>query len=147
MGFPFFGKKKEDTGTKKQEPQASTLVLRDEHASDHGAEDVKKDVAPLQRSRTVRKFPVSEQKVILRPVMSGKAFTEGRERYIFEVAKTAGKVEIKKAFYNIYGVMPTRVRTQQRGSRDIRFGNIRGQSKAWKKAIITLKKGETIHIV
>jgi large subunit ribosomal protein L23 len=144
MGLPFFEKKKKSaTGAKKQEPHTSSLVLREEH--DH-AHDAKKDAGQSPRHHVTRKFPVAEHHVILRPVMSAKTFTQGRERYIFEVAKTAGKVEIKKAFYNIYGVMPIRVRTQRYGSRDIHFGRIRGTSKEWKKAIITLKKGETVHI-
>lgn len=146
MGLPFFEKKKKDTApAKKDDHQTSSLSLRE--GVTQGTDREKKDTAPLQRVRVTRKFPVAEQKVLLRPVMSAKSLTEGRERYIFEVAKTAGKVEIRKAFYNMYGVMPKKVRTQRYGSREIRFGRIRGMSKEWKKAIITLEKGETIHIV
>ncbi len=135
MGLPFFEKNKKDTAPiKKQEQAVSSLSPQ-------------KDVAPLAHARVTRKFPVAEQKVILRPVMSAKAFAEGRERYIFEVSKTAGKVEIRKAFYNIYGVMPQKVRTQRYGSVEMQFGRIRGTAKEWKKAIITLKKGETIQVV
>lgn len=145
MGLPFFEKNKKGTApAKKSDVKASSLSLREEDVKNDGE---KKDVAPVQRARVTRKFPVAEQKVLLRPVMTGKAFAEGRERYIFEVAKTAGKVEIRKAFYNVYGVMPQKVRTQRYGSREIHFGRIRGMSKEWKKAIITLKKGETVHIV
>lgn len=141
MGLPFFEKNKKGTApAKKNDVKASGLSLREE-------DDKKKDVAPVQRARVTRKFPVAEQKVLLRPVMTGKAFAEGRELYIFEVAKTAGKVEIRKAFYNVYGVMPKKVRTQRYGSREIHFGRIRGMSKEWKKAIVTLEKGETVHIV
>jgi|GEM_PF-83615 len=147
MGLPFFEKKKkESTAPKKQESQKSSLVLRDDHAYDHDT-GTKKDAGTTPRPNVTRKFPVAEQHVILRPVMTAKAFTQGHERYIFEVAKTAGKVEIKKAFYNIYGVMPQSIRTQRYGSTNIHFGRIRGQSKEWKKAIITLKKGETVSIV
>ena len=146
MGLPFFGKKEKDTApVKKNDSQKSSLVLREEDSKNTVGE--KKDATSFQRVRVARKFPVEEQKVILRPVMTGKAFTQGRERHIFEVAKTAGKVEIRKAFYNIYGVMPEKVRTQRYGSREIRFGRIRGTAKEWKKAIITLKKGETVHVV
>lgn len=149
MGLPFFEKKKKSAApAKKDGQQESGLVLRDDvkDTADAKDKDEKKEGASLQRARVQRKFPVAEYEVILRPVMSAKAFTEGKEQYIFEVAKTAGKVEIKKAFYNIFGVMPQSVRTQRYKSRDIHFGRIRGTSKEWKKAIITLKKGETVHV-
>lgn len=148
MGLPFFDKKKKSAApAKKNEQQESSLTLRDDMKDTSDAKDAKKEAAPLQRARVQRKFPVVEHEVILRPVMSAKAFVQGRERYIFEVAKTAGKIEIKKAFYNIFGVMPQSVKTQRYKSRDIHFGRIRGTSKEWKKAIITLKKGETVHSV
>ena len=87
--------------------------------------------------------------IIIEPVLTEKASriaTEGRH-YSFRVAKTANKLEIRKAIEERYPDVDVKeVRTMVvRGKRRRQFtkrGLLQGRQAAWKKAIITLKTGE-----
>ena len=69
-------------------------------------------------------------------------------RYGFRVAPNANKVEIKKAVEELYGVSVVSVNTMnydgKRKSRYTKAGVINGKTSAYKKAIITLKEGDSI---
>ena len=69
-------------------------------------------------------------------------------RYGFVVSKTANKVEIKDAVQKLYGVTVEAVNTQNYlgkvKSRNTTKGLAIGRVNKHKKAIVTLKKGETI---
>ena len=73
---------------------------------------------------------------------------EKLNRYGFLVDKKANKLQIKKAIKDIYGVEVAEVNTMtypgKKKSRYTKSGIISGQSSGYKKAIITLAKGETI---
>ncbi|MCQ2341278.1 MAG: 50S ribosomal protein L23 [Paludibacteraceae bacterium] len=88
--------------------------------------------------------------IIIKPIVTEKMTAAGEKlnRYGFQVARTAGKVEIKKAVEEMYNVQVVAVNTliqapkaQQRYTKS---GLIRGEKQAYKKAIVTLKEGETI---
>ena len=69
-------------------------------------------------------------------------------KYGFIVKPEANKVEIKKEIESLYNVTVVDVNTMRyagkRSSRYTKSGLIRGQRNAFKKAIVTLKEGETI---
>jgi large subunit ribosomal protein L23 len=67
-----------------------------------------------------------------------------KNQVIFEVARDANKIEIKKAVQALFNVTVTGVNTLVMRGKDRRMG--RGYSKLqnWKKAIITLKEGDSI---
>jgi len=73
---------------------------------------------------------------------------EKNNRYGFVVAKTANKVEIKSAVEKLYGVSVESVNTQNYigkvKSRNTTRGLAIGRVNKHKKAIVTLKAGETI---
>ena len=84
---------------------------------------------------------------LLRPVISEKATISVSDgKYTFEVSGDANKVAIKKAIEEIYGVKPTRVNIINQGGKHVRFGRKFGQTKNVKKAIVTLKKGDSIKL-
>jgi len=86
-------------------------------------------------------------KVLVKPLVTEKGAhfaTEGK--YLFEVSADTNKVEIKKAISDVYGVKPTDVNIMNVLGKAKRFGRIKGKRKDWKKAIVTLKKGETINV-
>ncbi len=86
-------------------------------------------------------------KVLLRPLISEKStIGASLNKYVFAVAGRANKVEIKKAVADIYGVKPLSVNIINERRRAVRFGRFRGQTKKVKKAIVTLKKGDTIKL-
>ena len=88
--------------------------------------------------------------IIIKPIVTEKmtAQSEKLNRYGFRVERTAGKVEIKKAVEEMYNVQVVDVntlivapKTKQRWTKS---GLLRGAQQAYKKAIVTLKEGETI---
>jgi large subunit ribosomal protein L23 len=88
--------------------------------------------------------------VILKPIITEKMTQMGEKlnRYGFKVDKRANKLEIKKAIKDIYGVEVAEINTMTyRGKSKTRYsksGFINGKSNNYKKAIVTLAKGETI---
>ena len=69
-------------------------------------------------------------------------------RYGFIVRPDANKLQIKSEVENLYNVTVLNVNTMRyagkRSSRYTKAGLIRGQKNAFKKAIVTLKAGDTI---
>ena len=88
--------------------------------------------------------------IIIKPIVTEKmtAAGEKQNRYGFVVARNANKVEIKKAVEEMYNVQVTDVNTLIRApkvkQRWTTSGLLRGAQQAYKKAIVTLKEGETI---
>ena len=61
------------------------------------------------------------------------------KKYVFEVAKDAGKIEIRKAVEEIFGVKVASVNTLTVPGKEKRMGAGRpGMTKAWKKAYVQL---------
>ncbi len=89
--------------------------------------------------------------IIIKPIVTEKqtAITEKvANRFGFRVSPDANKLEIKKAVEDMYDVHVVSVNTinysGKNKSRYTRSGVISGKETAFKKAIVTLKEGETI---
>ena len=78
--------------------------------------------------------------IIIRPIITERSMASVAEKkYVFEVAPTAGKVEIKKAVEEIFGVKVAKVNTMNVNGKAKRLGAARpGRTKDWKKAIVQL---------
>ena len=78
--------------------------------------------------------------IIIRPVITERSMAAvADKKYVFEVAKTAGKIEIKKAVEEIFGVKVASVNTVTMPGKAKRMGAGRpGMTKTWKKAYVTL---------
>ncbi len=94
---------------------------------------------------------MKEKDIILRPIISEKmtALTEQMpERYAFRVSPDANKIEIKKAVEALYNVNVVDVNTLNvmptTKSRYTRHGMVEGRAAAYKKAVVTLRKGQVI---
>ncbi|OGY87791.1 MAG: 50S ribosomal protein L23 [Candidatus Kerfeldbacteria bacterium RIFOXYA2_FULL_38_24] len=66
--------------------------------------------------------------------------------YVFEVQAEANKTEISKAVKQMYGVLPKSVNIIKVKGKKVRSGQRAGQRKDWKKAVVSLNKGETIKV-
>ncbi|MEK7122479.1 MAG: 50S ribosomal protein L23, partial [Patescibacteria group bacterium] len=85
--------------------------------------------------------------IFVRPLVTEKSLGLARhDVYAFEVALRATKIEIKKAFANLYGIMPTGVRVARQQGKVVRFARREGRRRDSKKAFITVPKGTTIDI-
>ncbi len=85
--------------------------------------------------------------IIVKPVISEKT-TEMMEhnKYVFQVAMNANKLQINQAIKDIYGVKPKKVNVMIVRGKNKRLRFRIGRTSAWKKAIITLKPGEKIEV-
>ena len=63
---------------------------------------------------------------------------------MFEVSRTANKVEIKNAIQKLFGVTVLGVNTMVLRGKDKRMGRGYAKLRNWKKAVITLKQGDEI---
>jgi large subunit ribosomal protein L23 len=85
--------------------------------------------------------------VIIRPVVSEKSYvlaTAGK--YTFRVHSDAHKTQIKQAIEELFDVAVVEVRTSSVPSKPKRRGYTSGRTRAWKKAVVQLREGDTIPI-
>ena len=78
--------------------------------------------------------------VIIRPLITARSIAGAADKkYTFEVAPAAGKIEIKKAVEEVFGVKVAKVNTMIVPGKAKRMGAGRpGRTKDWKKAIVQL---------
>jgi large subunit ribosomal protein L23 len=84
--------------------------------------------------------------VIRRPLITEKT-TVARERslvVVFEVARDATKIDIKRAVEKLLGSKVASVRTQLMHGKFKRQGKFEGQRPDWKKAWVRLREGEKV---
>ncbi len=85
--------------------------------------------------------------VLRRPVVTEKStMLSGFRKYVFEVATDSNKPQIKEAVERAFDVTVEEVNTTMMRGRRRRGRNGRpsGPAPQWKKAIVTLKEGDTI---
>jgi large subunit ribosomal protein L23 len=83
--------------------------------------------------------------IVLRPVISEKSYDMiEHNRYTFEVAKTASKPQIADAVSEIFGVTVLSVNTMNVKGKPRRVRVAKGKTRDWKKAIVSLKEGDSI---
>ena len=78
--------------------------------------------------------------IIIRPIITEQSMEDmDIKKYVFEVAKTATKVEIAKAVEEMFKVDVASVNTINMKKKPKRLGVHAGYTSNWKKAIVTLK--------
>ncbi len=89
---------------------------------------------------------MSPYEIIKEPIITEHTLklVEDTNSYTFKVDKKTNKVEIKKAIETIYKVTVLKVRTINMYAKPKTMGRHSGFKNAYKKAIITLKKGNKI---
>jgi large subunit ribosomal protein L23 len=85
------------------------------------------------------------RQIIIRPIVSEKSFEMiEHNRYTFEVAKTATKPQIAQAIEEIFNVAVADVNTMRVTGKPRRVRYRAGKTRDWKKAIVTLREGDSI---
>ncbi len=85
--------------------------------------------------------------VIIRPVVSEKSFVLAEAgKYTFRVHDKAHKTQIRQAIEQLFDVKVLEVRTASVKSKPKRRGHTSGRTRAWKKAIVQVGKGDSIPI-
>ena len=87
------------------------------------------------------------REVIIRPVITEHSYDAMENNvYTFEVAKDSNKVEIAQAVEAIFNVKVVKVNTLNVKPKPKRMRYQAGKTRTWKKAMVTLKEGDTIEI-
>lgn len=89
------------------------------------------------------------RELLIAPVITekGTVLQEKNNQYLFRVAPRANKIQVREAVEKIFKVHVTGVRTVTVHGKMRRLGRAQGRKPSWKKAIVTLKEGETIELV
>ena len=147
-----WSKKTEEEQLKAAESNAKDVVVpekKTEKTSKKAKTTEKKseDTKAVKATKTKKQVTGNAYKVLVRPIISEKAAVlESKGVYTFVVAVNTNKIEVKKAIKQVYGIMPKKVRIMNMEGKRKRFGRRFGRRNDWKKAIITLPKGQSINI-
>ena len=84
--------------------------------------------------------------IVQRPIVTekGTALRQDHNQVLFAVDKDANKIEIKRAIETLFNVHVEDVRTMNMNGKVKRFGQHGYKRSNWKKAVVTLKAGESI---
>ena len=85
--------------------------------------------------------------VLLRPLVTEKSTTlAGRNQYVFEVDLLANKTQVKESVELVFDVNVLRVNSMVVKGKRRRYGRSLVKRPDWKKAIVTLKPGDSIEL-
>lgn len=85
--------------------------------------------------------------VVVKPLLTerGTHLKETHNKFLFEVARSSNKLEVKRAVEHLFNVKVGEVRTVSMHGKRKRLGSKpAGRRADWKKAIVTLLPGHTI---
>lgn len=84
--------------------------------------------------------------VIVRPLVTEKGMHRStrNNQYAFEVNSLATKEDVRRAVEDLFSVKVEKVRTQTRRGKHRRHRFKQGETKSWKKAIVTLNEEHRI---
>ncbi len=121
-------------GSKKQSTSAKATADKDKTESGEAEE------------KTVSaNIDIKVPQVLVQPRISEKAgHLVKLNKYVFNVKPSANKVEVKKAVESFYKVRVIMVNMVSMKGRTRNYGRTSGKTSGFKKAIVTLKKGDKI---
>jgi large subunit ribosomal protein L23 len=84
--------------------------------------------------------------IVLKPLLTEKMeyLKDDSGKYAFIVNKNVNKIEIRDAIESIYNVTVKKVAVMNIHGKKRRIGWVQGRRSSWKKAIVTLKEGDSI---
>ncbi|MCK4968649.1 MAG: 50S ribosomal protein L23 [Candidatus Aenigmarchaeota archaeon] len=133
------------------EQSAKTLVTKSKLKVDQEKQIVTKQKE--EKNKTVQKkektYLEEKQagKILIKPLITEKATNLGQiNKYAFVVSRRATRNDIKRAIEEVYHFSPIKINTLNYKGKQIRYGRQSGRTKKWKKAIITLAKGDRIEL-
>ena len=90
---------------------------------------------------------LDHSQVLIRPVISEKSYGQiANNQYTFQVHQDAHKTQVRQAVEKLFDVKVERVNIVKVQPKPKRRGLIRGTKPGWKKAIVSLRAGDSIEI-
>ena len=106
-----------------------------------------KPVAVEQQKEKVKPAVILKSDILLSPITTEKAVSsQSLNKYIFKVSPKANKIEIAKSVGRAYNVKAVSVNIINIPRKVRRVGKTKGFKAGYKKAIVTLAKGQTIEV-
>lgn len=85
--------------------------------------------------------------VLIKPLLTEKSeMLRAENKYTFKVAAQANKELVREAFFAIFDIKPVKVNIMCVVGKKTKYRNKLTKRADWKKAIVTLKKGDTLDI-
>ena len=85
--------------------------------------------------------------VLIRPIVSEKTYVLAEAgKYTFRDNDRAHKTQIRQASESLFDVKVVEVRTASVKSKPKRRGQTAGRTRAWKKAIVQVREGDSVPI-
>ncbi len=86
--------------------------------------------------------------ILRRPLVTekGNILRDENNEYLFEVAMDANKIRIRQAVEELFDVKVKEVRTAIVRGKNKRVGRHVGKRPNWKKAVVSLREGDSIEI-
>jgi len=105
-----------------------------------------KAVAPKEKTVDVKESPLATQ-ILLRPRVTEKAYTlNALNQFVFIITKEATKKSVKRAIEEAYNVTVEQVNIIKLPAKTRVMGRNVGMKSAVKKAVVTIKKGQTLEL-
>lgn len=142
-----FGKKKKDD--KPAETAVKSVVEKKPVKSTDITKSEKKETAisTPKSTSSIKGTTPQAYRVLIKPLVTEKvAEMNVVGKYAFMIDPSMNKVEVKKAIRSIYNVDPIKVNIANFRGKQVRFGRVQGKRKNWKKAVVTLKAGDSIEV-
>jgi large subunit ribosomal protein L23 len=90
---------------------------------------------------------LTNEQILLAPVVSEKSYAGIADgRYTFKVHPDAHRTHVRQAVEQLFGVHVERVNIVKVQPKPKRRGPFKGVRPGWKKAVVQVRKGETIEI-
>src|SRR5206468_6933177 len=99
------------------------------------------------RAREGSTVSLHPSQVLIRPVVSEKSYGQvAQNQYTFQVHKDAHKTQVRQAVEELFDVKVERVNILKVQAKPKRRGVHKGVKPGWKKAVVLLRKGDSIEI-
>ena len=129
---------------KKSEDKKKDVELKKSEVKEKVSDTKKRPIKPGKPE--LKKFD-DVYSILKRPLVTEKSSNLGAyNQYAFEVSPSANKIQIKKAIETYYHVKPLKVNIVKVRGKSVRWGRTQGQTRGWKKAIVSLRQGDKIEV-
>lgn len=133
-----------NTSDDKNKTEKDELVNTSEEKS---MKDLYADGAKPKKEKKSSTKTSQSYRVLVKPMVTEKATNlSAVNQYVFMVDNNANKIEVAKAVFDVYGVKPLEVNIIKVKGKKVNRGRITGKRKDFKKAIVSLKKGDSISV-
>ena len=100
-----------------------------------------------EKNKVVPTVTGDAYKVLVRPIVTEKSSKMAKDgKYVFAVSMESNKIGIKQAVKAVYGVDPVSVQVMRILGKPVKNRYGYGRRKHWRKAIVTLKSGQSIDV-